>query len=596
MQLTTPVLLIRAWHSAMTCRRFTGGLRIIVPLDGSALAEAALPCAQATAAVFHGELILVHIVSRLPPWSDVPAANAGHSSASDRAQLQAATYLHTIAKRLDGDQVRVRVVVGVGDVADTIASLARDHDAALVVMATHGRTGNLRTSLGTVARSVLWHCDSPVVLLRPAALNFLRRSPLPSSLETRHKPPRTGTSGSRHGTDERGASMESRAATMSADDPTPSSLPPGGEPARTASAIARGDWRRLGDFVRGIRPRDLLRWALVAGAAWGLGQLLWRARDALLPFEVGAVLAYLLLPLVNRLGRWLPRPLATLVVFLGGLLAFALALTAVLPPLADQLLRLTTATPDVAALGREVARLQGVYRQLPAPQQQFIADALGGVVGAARDNLVGSLRTVGTFLVGGVFNLLNVFSFLLGFFILPFWLFYVLTDQPTGRRALDRLLPSGLRADFWAAIGIVDTVLGRYIRSQLFLALSIAALAFVGLTGLQIAGVPGIQYTVVLAVFAGIAELIPLVGPIISAIPAILVGLAHSWQTALIVAALYFGIQQLENNLLAPRVIGASIAIHPALLMVALIVASHFGFLWDEDPDAAAVAHARSIT
>ena len=169
MQLTTPVLLIRAWHSAMTCRRFTGGLRIIVPLDGSALAEAALPCAQATAAVFHGELILVHIVSRLPPWPDVPAANAGHSSASDRAQLQAATYLHTIAKRLDGDQVRVRVVVGVGDVADTIASLARDHDAALVVMATHGRTGNLRTSLGTVARSVLWHCDSPVVLLRPAA-------------------------------------------------------------------------------------------------------------------------------------------------------------------------------------------------------------------------------------------------------------------------------------------------------------------------------------------------------------------------------------------------------------------------------------------
>ncbi len=356
--------------------------------------------------------------------------------------------------------------------------------------------------------------------------------------------------------------------------------PPGGDLPRTTRARALSDWSRLGDFVRGIRPRDLLRWALVAGAAWGLGALLWNARDALLPFEVGAALAYLLLPLVNRLGRHLPRPLATLVVFLGGLLGVALALTAVLPPLADQLLRLTAAPPDVAALGRQFARLQVLYRQLPAPLQQFGADALGGAVGAARDNLVGTLQTAGTFLVGGVFNLLNVFSFLLGFLILPFWLFYVLTDQPIGRRALDRLLPPGLRADFWAALGIVDTVLGRYIRGQLLLALTIAALAFGGLTGLQLAGVPGIQYTVVLAVFAGLAELVPLVGPLISAVPAVLVGLAHSWQTALIVAALFFGIQQLENNVLAPRVIGASIALHPALLMVALIVASHFGFLW----------------
>ncbi len=367
---------------------------------------------------------------------------------------------------------------------------------------------------------------------------------------------------------------------MPADEQAPHTFSPISDPPRTAIEIARRDWRQLGDFVRGIRPRDILRWALVAGAIWVVGKILWEARDALLPFEVGAVLAYLLLPLVNRLSRRLPRPVATLVVFLGGLLVFALVLTAVVPPLTAQLLHLTSTSPDFSALGRQVERVQTLFRRLPDEQQQFITAGLSSAVGAARDNVVGYLRTVAAFLVGGVFNILNVFSFLLGFFILPFWLFYVLKDQPTGRLALDRLLPTWLRSDCWAALRIIDDVLGRFIRGQLFLALTVAVLSFVGLAGLQIAGVSGIQYTVVLAVFAGFATLIPLVGPIISAIPAILVGFIDSWQTAAIVAALYFVILQLENNVIAPRVIGNSIAVHPALLMVALIVASRFGFLW----------------
>ncbi len=139
---------------------------------------------------------------------------------------------------------------------------------------------------------------------------------------------------------------------MPADDQAPHTFSPISDPPRTAIEIARHDWRQLWDFVRGIRPRDILRWSLVAGAIWVVGKILWNARDALLPFELGAVLAYLLLPLVNRLSRRLPRPVATLLVFLGGLLVFALVLTAVIPPLTAQLLRLTSTPPDFTALGR----------------------------------------------------------------------------------------------------------------------------------------------------------------------------------------------------------------------------------------------------
>ena len=119
--------------------------------------------------VFRGELVLVQITSPLPPWSDIPAANTGPASAAEQAQRQAATYLHMIAKRLEDAQVRVQVMVGAGDVATSVALLAQRHDAALVIMATHGRTGNLRTALGAVARSLLWHCDLPILLLQPAA-------------------------------------------------------------------------------------------------------------------------------------------------------------------------------------------------------------------------------------------------------------------------------------------------------------------------------------------------------------------------------------------------------------------------------------------
>ena len=77
--------------------------------------------------------------------------------------------------------------------------------------------------------------------------------------------------------------MEKRVAAIPADAQTSSTCGPNHDQSPTAVAIARRDWRQLGDFVRGIRPRDILRWALVAGAAWGLGTLLWNARGALLP-------------------------------------------------------------------------------------------------------------------------------------------------------------------------------------------------------------------------------------------------------------------------------------------------------------------------
>jgi predicted PurR-regulated permease PerM len=104
--------------------------------------------------------------------------------------------------------------------------------------------------------------------------------------------------------------------------------------------------------------------------------------------------------------------------------------------------------------------------------------------------------------------------------------------------------------------------------------------AWVGLTALNLAGFR-VQYVLLLAVIAGVTELIPLVGPVIGAVPAVIIALFDSPTTALAVLALYILIQQLENSLLVPRIVGESVGIHPAVLMIVLVLCTQvLGFFW----------------
>ena len=114
---------------------------------------------------------------------------------------------------------------------------------------------------------------------------------------------------------------------------------------------------------------------------------------------------------------------------------------------------------------------------------------------------------------------------------------------------------------------------------QLLLGLSIFLATATGLTILTLAGMREFgQFTLVLALIAGILEWFPIIGPIVSAIPAILIALTISPGAAIVIIALYTGIQQLENHILVPKVMGDAVDLHPAVLIVSLIVgAALFG-------------------
>ena len=333
--------------------------------------------------------------------------------------------------------------------------------------------------------------------------------------------------------------------------------------------------------------RHIGRWLLIIVSLYLIGWLLVHAGSAVTPFIFGGVLAYLFLPLVNFFNRWLPRWLAILAVYLltFGILVLAVAL--VIPPLIAQIADLIRSLPDIATIQREANRLLEEYEQLlaslpPAVQaeiQSAITSAAAEGLNTLRANFVNYLQSIGQFLVNSVLSVVNTVTFLLGFFLIPFWLFYVLMDQRAGRDYLDRMIHPRLRADFWAMITIIDYDLSGYLRGQLILGTSVGLAAWIGLTALNIAGMK-VPYTVLLAVVAGVTELVPVIGPIIGAIPAILLGLADSPTTALAVTILYIAIQQLENHILVPRIIGESVGVHPAILMVVLVVCSQvFGLL-----------------
>jgi predicted PurR-regulated permease PerM len=133
-------------------------------------------------------------------------------------------------------------------------------------------------------------------------------------------------------------------------------------------------------------------------------------------------------------------------------------------------------------------------------------------------------------------------------------------------------MPPAWRADTENVLALLGRVGGRWVRGQLLLGASVFLATAIGLTILTLLGFSEFgQFTLVLALIAGVLEWVPIIGPIVAAIPAILIGLAISPVAALAAAGLYTVIQQLENHILVPKVMGDAVDLHPAVMIVALV-------------------------
>jgi predicted PurR-regulated permease PerM len=298
----------------------------------------------------------------------------------------------------------------------------------------------------------------------------------------------------------------------------------------------------------------------------------WNERTALLPFVLGVAIAYVIAPAVNWIAAVIPfrhrdpylaRGLAILILY-AGVAGIGTGLGFVFVPQAiDEIQQFSDDLPATIDSAQE--RIQDWYDEyVPEEHHDRVEGWLTDFGDAAGDWAAGLAPDVLSF--AG-----DTFTIMIGYLTIPIWLYFTMKDHPRGVRSFIGMFPPEWRHDVRNSLGIADAVLRHYIRAMLIQGAIIGVMAYIALEILDV------RYPLGLAIIAGVTEMVPIIGPIIGAIPAVLVALADDPIKALWVALAFLIIQQLENNLIVPKIQGDMLRLHPGVIIVLLVLAGAVG-------------------
>lgn len=270
---------------------------------------------------------------------------------------------------------------------------------------------------------------------------------------------------------------------------------------------------------------------------------------------VSVLIALTMEPAVDRMQRknGVPRVFGAGLLFASSLIVIAMLTYAITPTLAREIAQMANYLPNYVEkidfrfiinngqnMGLDSSTLQDILMNLSAALKNAAAYLLSGALS----------------FLGGIFSaiLIAVISFYL-----------VLEDNGIEKFA-NAVMPKEIQPQCMRIIKKIEKKLGQWFVGQLTLGVIIGAFSFVGLS------IIGIPYALVLALLAGTFELIPYIGPILSAIPAVLIGATISPSTAAFVFVLYFFIQEFENYLIVPKVMEKSVGLHPVVIIIAATI------------------------
>ncbi len=322
-------------------------------------------------------------------------------------------------------------------------------------------------------------------------------------------------------------------------------------------------------------PRAIVpRWVQLVALPIAL-LLLWAVAKAagkvLVIFIVAALIALILNPAVAFVQRGkLPRGLAVLAVYL----AFFLTLSGIglllANPISNQVASFSRNVPHlIKQANRSLAELQstlngsGVHVQF-IKQGSTALQTLGEKVVKGSSSIVSFGGGLLTEVVSAGFDVLLVFVLSV----------YMLLYGPRIGELMRRYMPNGdgTPADDYPTL--VQSAVARYVGGQLLFSLIMGATAGIALYVFGLLGIfpDGRKYAFVFAVFYGVMELVPYIGPIIGALPAVVVALFNDPISALWVSLLFIGMQQLEGHIVAPQIFGHTLRINPLLVIFALLM------------------------
>ncbi len=320
--------------------------------------------------------------------------------------------------------------------------------------------------------------------------------------------------------------------------------------------MLRIDWGRLQTILVCL----VLLLVLLAALGWLLSQISY----VLVLFILAAVVALVLAPLVDwGEDHHLPRWLAVLVTFLFLATVFVGGTLLLVSPLLSQAVQLSNELPGYVA---------AVNSQLVALERRLLGSSLADAVTAVQTQLLTTLAGWSGLLVRGLIDMLVGFAGgVAGIMLMLIVSVYMLAGGKQIHAAVRDVIPPAYRSHFLFATDTLSRVLGSYIRTQLALAVLLGVLVAVGMALL------GVPYALLLAVLAMVLGLIPMFGSTLSAVPAVLVALTQPFPTVLWVLIFFIVVQNVQDQILAPRLHAGSIGLHPLAVMFALLAGAQLG-------------------
>lgn len=348
--------------------------------------------------------------------------------------------------------------------------------------------------------------------------------------------------------------------------------------ARKAYAAAR--WTAFADRLRTITPETVARVAIGAVAVGVAGWLAAASWPALAPFLAGIVIAYAVLPIANRLDRFMPRVLAALLAELVALVILAGVAVLVVPPLIRALVVVAGMLPTGDQVDQRLQDLQNTLGQLQEPVRGIVLAVTSQVVTNLQSVLEGIVNGAAGFVTEQILGVAGTLSFVLGLLVIPAWVLTMVSDDQQIRRRATNLISPGIRSDVVALARIVDRAFATFLRVQVLLAIASGVLVWIGLEAASSLGIAQFRYALAAATLLGVLQLIPELGFFLGLIPILLVLLVSGPVPAATGLVVYWAATKLAGMLVEPRVTRGVLDVHPALLIPGIVVLSQFGVGW----------------
>lgn len=305
------------------------------------------------------------------------------------------------------------------------------------------------------------------------------------------------------------------------------------------------------DYTINISTQTFVKAILFALAIW----FLWFVREIVAIFVVAIMFASLIDPFADWFSkRRIPRGLAVLAVYtiLAGIASVVLIL--LIPIIIEQ-------------SGQLVSKLGVSYQDITDSLGQFRAFSEShGLADSVQDTINGFQQGISS-------SFSSVFSTVKGFFgsiaamLIVFVLtFYMVSEEDSMRKYFKNFAPVEYQPYIAQLLTRMQQKIGAWLRGQLILGFVVGVAVYIGLKLL------GVEYALLLALIAGLFEIIPYVGPIFSLIPTAIIGFAQSPILGIAVVILYLIIQQIENNILVPKIMQKATGLNPIFSILALLI------------------------